>query len=99
METLSDQEIEQRLENLDIWGLLGEDTLATSVEFESYKEACFFAYQVFSVAEEQFHHPKITVEYGKVNIDVKTHEADGLTEKDFEFAEAVQERLGDVEWS
>lgn len=98
MDALSDDEVEERLEKLEIWGLIGDDTLATSVEFDDYREACFFANQVFALAEEQFHHPKVTVEYGKVNIDVTTHEADGLTEKDFEFAQKVEERLGKVDW-
>jgi 4a-hydroxytetrahydrobiopterin dehydratase len=99
MDALSEDEIEEKLEKLEIWGLIGDDTLGTSVEFESYKEAVFFANQVFALAEEQFHHPKVTVEYGQVNIDVTSHEADGLTDEDFEFAEKVEERLGKTKWS
>lgn len=98
MSELSEDQVEERLENLDIWGIAG-DRLATRIEFESYKEAAFFANQIFGLAEEQFHHPRVTVEYDAVNIDVETHEADGLTEKDFEFAEKVEEKLGKVEWS
>lgn len=97
-EALSDEEVDERLENLQIWGLL-DDMLATNVEFNSYKEACFFANTVFAIAEEYFHHPRVTVEYGSVAIDITTHEADGLTEKDFELAERIEEALGNVEWS
>lgn len=97
-ETLSDDEVEEKLEELEIWGVVG-DKLATEVEFNSYKEAVFFANTVYSIAEKQFHHPKVTVEYGSVIIDVTTHEAEGLTEADFEFAEEVEENLGEMDWS
>lgn len=97
-ETLSDDEVDEKLENLEIWGVVG-DKLATEVEFNSYKEAVFFANTVYSIAEKQFHHPKVTVEYGSVIIDVTTHEAEGLTEADFEFAREVEENLGEMDWS
>lgn len=97
-EELSDEEVESKLEELEIWGRVG-DKLATEVEFNNYKEAVFFANTVYSIAEKQYHHPKVTVEYGSVIIDVTTHEADGLTEADFEFAEEVEENLGEMDWS
>jgi len=97
-ETLSENEIEEKLEELEIWGEM-QGKLATRVEFNNYKEAVFFANSVFSLAENLTHHPKVTVEYGAVNIDVTTHEADGLTEKDFEFAKEVEKILGEIEWS
>jgi 4a-hydroxytetrahydrobiopterin dehydratase len=99
MSELSEEEIDERMEKLQIWGVIDPDTIGTSVEFESYKEACFFANQVFSVAEELNHHPRVTVEYGQVNVDVTSHDADGLTERDFELAEEVEERLGRVSWT
>lgn len=97
-EELSDDEVESKLEELEIWGQVG-DKLATEIEFNSYKDAVFFANTVYSIAERRYHHPKVTVEYGSVIIDVTTHEAEGLTEADFEFAEEVEENLGEMDWS
>jgi len=97
-EVLTDQQVEDKLEEMEIWGRVG-NKLATEIEFNSYKEAVFFANTVFSIAEKNFHHPKVTVEYGSVVIDVTTHEADGLTEKDFEFAKEVEQNLGEMDWS
>ena len=97
-EVLSESEIDEKIEELEIWGLVGEK-LATRIEFDNYKEAAFFANSVFAIAEKMNHHPKLTVEYGAVNIDVSTHEADGLTEKAFKFAEKVEENLGEMDWS
>lgn len=97
-EVLSEEEVQEKIEEVEIWGLV-DDKLATRIEFDNYKEAVFFANSVFSLAEKMFHHPKVTVEYGAVNIDIKTHEADGLTENDFEFAEKVEENLREMKWS
>ncbi|MFB6244815.1 MAG: 4a-hydroxytetrahydrobiopterin dehydratase [Candidatus Nanohaloarchaea archaeon] len=97
-EPLSDEEVNERLEELNIWGLVG-DKLATEIEFNSYKEGCFFANTIFSLSEELSHHPKVTVEHGSVIVDITTHEAEGLTEKDFELAEKIEKNLGSVDWS
>lgn len=97
-EVLSEDEIQEKIDELQIWGLV-DNKLATRIEFDNYKEAAFFANSVFSIAERLMHHPKVTVEYGAVNIDVMTHEADGLTDKDFELAERVENNLKEMKWS
>lgn len=94
---LSEDEIEERLEELDIWGIF-DSKLATEIEFNDYREAVFFANSVFSLAEEQFHHPKVTVNYDSVVIDVWTHEVDGITEEDFKLAEAIERKVRDIDW-
>jgi len=96
-EALGEEKIQERLEELEIWGLQF-DRLATEVEFDSYKEAVFFANTMFSLAEEEFHHPKVTVKYGAVEIDLYTHEVKGVTEADFEVARKIEERLSSMDW-
>ncbi|NMI88898.1 4a-hydroxytetrahydrobiopterin dehydratase [Nanohaloarchaea archaeon] len=92
-ETLTDEELDEALENLQIWGIEA-GKLATRVEFEDYKETVFFANTVFSLAEEEFHHPEVTVEYGAVEIDLWSHEEEGITGKDIDMAEEIEKRLG-----
>ena len=92
-ETLTDEELDEALENLNIWGIEA-GKLATRVEFEDYKETVFFANTVFSLAEEEFHHPEVTVEYGAVEIDLWSHEEEGITGKDIDMAEEIEKRLG-----
>lgn len=94
---LEEDEIEERLEDLRIWSIQA-DKLLTRIEFENYREACFFANTVFSLAEREFHHPEVKVEYGAVEIDLWSHDAEGLTEKDFELAEKIEEAAGDIDW-
>ncbi|MFB6144977.1 MAG: 4a-hydroxytetrahydrobiopterin dehydratase [Candidatus Nanohaloarchaea archaeon] len=97
-DTLDEDEIDERLEELQIWGL-EFGNLVTRVEFDGYRDAVFFANMVFSLAEEEFHHPTVRVEYGAVEIDLYSHEEDGITEKDLEMARKIEDKVGDVEWS
>jgi 4a-hydroxytetrahydrobiopterin dehydratase len=42
------------------------------------------------VAEKQGHHPEMFNVYNKVNLRLSTHDADGLTKKDFDLASAIE---------
>jgi len=91
------EEIYERLEDLGIWSELN-GKLTTRVEFDGYRDAVFFANTVFSIAEAEFHHPEAKVEYGAVEIDLWSHDADGLTERDFEVAEKIETKVGEIDW-
>lgn len=97
-EILSDEEIQEKLDEMQIWSRSG-DRIVTRVEFDNYKESVFFANAVFTLAESFFHHPEVKVEYGAVEIDLWSHEADGITEDDFELAEEIEQKLGEIKWS
>lgn len=97
-DVLEDDELEEELEKLSMWGVeLGK--LATRAEFDNYRDAVFFANSVFSIAEEEFHHPEVTVEYGAVEIDLWSHEEDGITQKDIEVAKRIEQKLSEINWS
>lgn len=100
-EVLTETEIKEKLDELTIWGIetLDEDRLVCKVEFDDYRDAVFFANGVFTLAEQAFHHPEVKVEYGSVSIDIYTHEAEGLTEKDFELAEKIEEKISETDWN
>ncbi|MFO7794260.1 MAG: 4a-hydroxytetrahydrobiopterin dehydratase [Candidatus Nanohaloarchaea archaeon] len=94
---LGQEEIDERLEGLKIWSIQA-DKLVTRIEFENYREACFFANTVFSLAEREFHHPEVKVEYGAVEIDLWSHDVEGLTEKDFKLAKEIEDSISDIDW-
>jgi len=97
-ELLEGEELEEKMQELEIWGV-EFDKLATRAEFNNYRDAVFFANLVFSLAEAKFHHPEVKVEYGAVEIDLWSHEEEGITEKDIELAKEIEEKLGDIDWS
>jgi 4a-hydroxytetrahydrobiopterin dehydratase len=45
------------------------------------------------LAEAAWHHPDLTVSYAFVNVKLQTHDAKGITEKDFALARKIDEVL------
>lgn len=95
-EELSNTEIKKRLEELEYWSHRNGE-LVFEADFSDYRETAFFANTVFSEAEAMFHHPKVEVEYGSVRIELYTHEVEGITEKDFDLANKIEEKMKELE--
>ena len=90
MDKLATQEIDQRLKQYPEWSQSG-DALQRTFNFETFLQAMSFVVRIAELAEDLGHHPDILVRYNKVTLTVSTHDAGGLTDKDFEFA-----KLADV---
>jgi 4a-hydroxytetrahydrobiopterin dehydratase len=45
------------------------------------------------LAEAAYHHPDLTVTWAKVWVKLKTHNAGGITDKDFELARRIEETV------
>ncbi|MCH2133604.1 MAG: 4a-hydroxytetrahydrobiopterin dehydratase [Phycisphaerales bacterium] len=88
MDKLEADQIETRLESLPEWTLSG-DNLQRTLGFSDFKEAMAFVNKVGDAAEAAQHHPDIMIRYGKVTLTLTTHDAGGLTEKDFEMAGTI----------
>lgn len=61
----------------------GVPHLSRSYTFSNYAEALAFTNAVGEIAEAENHHPKITLEWGKVRVEWWTHVLDGLHKNDF----------------
>jgi 4a-hydroxytetrahydrobiopterin dehydratase len=85
MPALSTQQAESLLTNLPGWQIdAGE--LVRTFKFEDFRAALRFVNQVGDLAEEAGHHPDIDIRYNKVRLALLTHDAGGLTNKDFDLA-------------
>lgn len=58
-------------------------------QFNDFVQAMKFVDRVAAEAESREHHPDILIRYNKVTLTVSTHDAGGITEKDFDLAKAV----------
>jgi 4a-hydroxytetrahydrobiopterin dehydratase len=87
-ERLDDDAVAHRLETLPKWIRSG-DELQRTFKFGGFTQAMDFVNSVAGAAESACHHPDILVRYSKVTLSLSTHDAGGLTEKDFDFASAV----------
>ncbi|MGF1755372.1 4a-hydroxytetrahydrobiopterin dehydratase [Vibrio makurazakiensis] len=81
--------VEQRNElftELDSWVMVERDEipqLEKVYKFKNFKLAWAFADQVAQLAEDEFHHPSIVLEWGKVTVTWWSHSIKGLHKNDF----------------
>lgn len=61
--------------------------------FKNFSQALGFMVQLGLLAEKQNHHPELFNVYNKVDIRLSTHDANGLTDKDFDLAKAIEKLL------
>lgn len=73
------------LSTLPEWSRSGEVISRTFV-FKDFPAAMKFVNAVAELAEQAQHHPDIDVRWNKVTLALTSHDAGGLTEKDFELA-------------
>jgi 4a-hydroxytetrahydrobiopterin dehydratase len=85
---LSDQEIESRLQKLPNWSLRN-GKLHRDFAFADFAEAFGFMARCALIAEKSDHHPEWFNVYSKVSVDLSTHDAGGISERDFALAERM----------
>jgi 4a-hydroxytetrahydrobiopterin dehydratase len=82
---LSASEVSSRLASLRNWQNKGGELVRT-FEFSDFRAALAFVNRVGDLAESAGHHPDIDIRYNKVWLALVTHDAGGLTAKDFDLA-------------
>ena len=85
MSSLSDAEVAARLSSLPSWQVERGELVRTFV-FADFRVAIGFVNQVAELAETAGHHPDIDIRYNRVRLGLVTHDAGGLTAKDFDLA-------------
>lgn len=88
MPALSSAEIEKALIRLPDWQL-NDALLNRTFNFTDFREAMSFVNSVAAVAERAGHHPDIDIRYNKVKLALTSHDAGGITEKDFALATEI----------
>ena len=86
-------EIETRLADLDGWSV-ENGKLHRDLKFSDFAEAFGFMTRVALVAEAAQHHPEWSNVWNRVSIDLTTHDAGGISEKDFELASRIDAFVG-----
>jgi 4a-hydroxytetrahydrobiopterin dehydratase len=89
MARLSALAIKRDLARIKGWKQVGK-TIQKQYTFANFKEAMFFVNSVAGLAEKAGHHPDITVNYNRVTLSLCTHDAGGLTGKDFDLAKRIE---------
>ncbi|HVP23364.1 MAG TPA: 4a-hydroxytetrahydrobiopterin dehydratase [Conexivisphaerales archaeon] len=88
MKALKKGEAQEMLADLDGWEMHGR-VLAKEYEFKEFDDGLEFVKKVAAVANKQDHHPDVLLSYGSVVLELTTHSAGKLTDKDFKLAAAI----------
>jgi 4a-hydroxytetrahydrobiopterin dehydratase len=65
------------------------DSLQAQFKFKDFKSAFAFMTRVAQAADDMNHHPEWFNVYSRVDITLRTHDSNGLTQLDFDLAQAV----------
>ena len=74
------------------WSII-DNKLHKEFQFASFIKAFGFMTSAAIIAQSMNHHPEWSNIYNKVNIDLTTHEAGGITKLDFELAKKLEALL------
>lgn len=92
MECMDDAALEEHMTTLPGWERRS-DRLVRTFQFPDFVQAFGWMSSMALVAESMNHHPEWRNVYGKVEVELSTHEAGGITERDVRLA-AEMNRLG-----
>jgi len=88
MPAFSPDQAASRLGTLPGWQIEAGE-LTRTFSFKDFMAALAFVNRVGQEAEKAGHHPDIDIRYNRVRLSLVTHDAGGLTEKDFDLAAAA----------
>jgi 4a-hydroxytetrahydrobiopterin dehydratase len=90
---LTRSQFEPLLTELSSWQVINESRLRKTYKTKDFAEALALANKIGALAEQQGHHPDLTVRWGELIIDLWTHKIDGLTESDFILAAKIDKLI------
>jgi 4a-hydroxytetrahydrobiopterin dehydratase len=90
---LSPEELSRALGELPGW-TVAEGKLHREFRFPDFVRAFAFMSAVALAAEKRDHHPEWFNVYGRVVVDLTTHDAGGITRSDVELAKKMNELAG-----
>ena len=79
---LTEEQTNNLLKQIPSW-TIKDGHVFKQFKFKDFKEAMAFVNKVAGIAEQENHHPDITISYSQVSIGLWTHAINGLSENDF----------------
>lgn len=84
------EKVTTELQNITDW-TFKNNGIEKQFQFKNFSQALGFIVQVGILSEKVNHHPELFNVYNKVHIRLTTHDANGITKKDFDLAKAINE--------
>ena len=89
MEKLSDNQIKEQLTSFEGWEY-NDNGIEKSFQFDNFKAAFAAMTHIAFEAETADHHPEWSNVYNRLKIRLSTHDAGGVTDKDFDLASKIE---------
>ena len=87
----TEEEAGQRLAaELSQWSV-SEGHLCRQYETNGWRASMLLANGIAHLAEVAWHHPDLAIGWGSVNVRLRTHDADAITDKDFDLAIMIEQ--------
>lgn len=82
-------DLDAALARLEGWSRTDDGAIARRFDFDDFSAAFGFMARVALLAEKAGHHPDWSNSYNRVEIALKTHDKDAVTQKDIALATAI----------
>jgi len=90
MKPYNKAEIEDKLEQeLPTWSL-EDDEIVRTYKTGGWRLTMMLANAIGFVAEAAYHHPELTLGYAELTVRLTSHDAGGITERDFALAARIE---------
>lgn len=87
---LTDKQIKNRLTKATGWTVNEDGEISKTYTFSGFPQALMFTTAVGVLAEAAQHHPDLTIKWNRVIVSLTTHDAGGLSAKDFDLATQIE---------
>jgi 4a-hydroxytetrahydrobiopterin dehydratase len=88
MPLLTHDQVVEKLAGLPLWQLSAPN-IERTVTFADFPAAIAFVNRIAAAAEQANHHPDIDIRWNKVRLALSSHDAGGLTDRDFSLAAEI----------
>jgi len=90
MKPFTELQIRSRLKDFEGWEY-EDNAIHTSFQFDDFKDAFSVMTRIAFEVEILNHHPDWSNVYNTLQISLSTHDAGGVTEKDFQLAKSIND--------
>ena len=86
---LSEAKVTEGLAGLKGWKAVDGPAIRKQFQFKDHIASLGFVVKVATIAETMDHHPSVDWTYNRVTLTLSTHDAGGVTQRDFQLAARI----------
>jgi 4a-hydroxytetrahydrobiopterin dehydratase len=88
--TYTDAQVEEKLKDFPGWWL-EDGWIRRNYKTDGWPTTLMLVNAIGYLAEAAYHHPDLSVTWGRITVKLSTHSAGGITDKDFALARQIED--------